>query len=105
MALFHFTADQIKRSEGQSVMASAAYRSGEKLHSAYYGEDSDYTRFMLCAGSADLPLPMNALIKSCSGWKATMIRERTKANMPPERHIRSVISRPARIGMNGKQMC
>ena len=44
MALFHFTADQIKRSEGQSVMASAAYRSGEKLHSAYYGEDSDYTR-------------------------------------------------------------
>ena len=44
MALFHFTADQIKRSEGQSVVASAAYRSGEKLHSAYYGEDSDYTR-------------------------------------------------------------
>ena len=44
MALFHFTADQIKRSEGQSVMASAAYRSGEKLHSTYYGEDSDYTR-------------------------------------------------------------
>ena len=44
MALFHFTADQIKRSEGQSVIASAAYRSGEKLHSAYYGEDSDYTR-------------------------------------------------------------
>ena len=25
-------------------MASAAYRAGEKLHSAYYGEDSDYTR-------------------------------------------------------------
>ena len=25
-------------------MASAAYRSGEKLHSEYYGEDSDYTR-------------------------------------------------------------
>ena len=24
-------------------MASAAYRSGEKLHSEYYGEDSDYT--------------------------------------------------------------
>lgn len=44
MALFHFTADQIKRSEGQSVVASAAYRSGDKLHSAYYGEDSDYTR-------------------------------------------------------------
>lgn len=25
-------------------MAAAAYRAGEKLHSAYYGEDSDYTR-------------------------------------------------------------
>ena len=24
-------------------MASAAYRAGEKLHSDYYGEDSDYT--------------------------------------------------------------
>ena len=44
MAIYHFTADQIKRSEGQSVVASAAYRSGEKLHSTYYGEDSDYTK-------------------------------------------------------------
>ena len=35
--------DQIKRSEGQSVVASAAYRAGEKLHSEYYGEDNDYT--------------------------------------------------------------
>ena len=35
---------QIKRSAGQSAVAAAAYRSGEKLHSEYYGEDSDYTR-------------------------------------------------------------
>lgn len=35
---------QIKRSAGQSAVASAAYRTGEKLHSEYYGEDSDYTR-------------------------------------------------------------
>ena len=35
---------QIKRSAGQSAIASAAYRAGEKLHSKYYGEDSDYTR-------------------------------------------------------------
>ena len=35
---------QIKRSAGQSAVASAAYRAGEKLHSEYYGEDSDYTR-------------------------------------------------------------
>lgn len=44
IALFHFHVTQIKRSAGQSVVASAAYRSGEKLHSEYYGEDSDYTR-------------------------------------------------------------
>ncbi|MGN8876616.1 MobQ family relaxase [Pseudoflavonifractor sp. HCP28S3_F10] len=44
MALFHFHVTQIKRSAGQSAVAAAAYRSGEKLHSEYYGEDSDYTR-------------------------------------------------------------
>ncbi len=35
---------QIKRSAGQSAVAAAVYRAGEKLHSEYYGEDSDYTR-------------------------------------------------------------
>ena len=44
IALFHFHVPQIKRSTGQSAVAAAAYRSGEKLHSEYYGEDSDYTR-------------------------------------------------------------
>ena len=44
MALFHFHATQIKRSAGQSAIAAAAYRAGEKLHSDYYGEDSNYTR-------------------------------------------------------------
>ena len=44
IALFHFHVTQIKLSAGQSAVASAAYRAGEKLHSEYYGEDSDYTR-------------------------------------------------------------
>ena len=44
IALFHFHVTQIKRSTGQSAVAAAAYRSGDKLHSEYYGEDSDYTR-------------------------------------------------------------
>ena len=44
IALFHFHVTQIKRSAGQFAVAAAAYRSGEKLHSEYYGEDSDYTR-------------------------------------------------------------
>ena len=44
IALFHFHVTQIKRSAGQSAVAAAAYRAGEKLHSEYYGEDNDYTR-------------------------------------------------------------
>ena len=44
MATYHFHVTQIKRSKGQSAVACAAYRSGEKLLSDYYGEVSDYTR-------------------------------------------------------------
>ena len=44
MALFHLNVTQIKRSKGQSAIAAAAYRAGEKLYSEYYGETSDYTR-------------------------------------------------------------
>ena len=43
MALFHFHITQVKRSAGQSTVASAAYRAGEKLYNEYYGEFSDYT--------------------------------------------------------------
>lgn len=44
IALFHFSVKQIRRSAGQSAVAAAAYRAGEKLYSEYYGEASDYTR-------------------------------------------------------------
>ena len=44
MALFHFHVGQVKRSKGQSAVAAAAYRAGEKLYSEYYGEASDYTQ-------------------------------------------------------------
>ena len=44
MSSYHFHVTQIKRSKGQSAVACAAYRSGEKLFSEYYGEVSDYTR-------------------------------------------------------------
>ncbi len=43
MALFHLHVTQVRRSAGQSVITSAAYRAGEKLYSKYYGEVSDYT--------------------------------------------------------------
>jgi len=56
---YHFHVTQIKRSAGQSAIASAAYRSGEKLHSEYYGEDSDYTKKggVICSETL---LPSNA---------------------------------------------
>lgn len=49
IALYHFHVTQIKRSAGQSAIASAAYRSGEKLHSEYYGEDDE--RFSMMSRS------------------------------------------------------
>ena len=48
MALFHLSVTQTKRSAGQSAIASAAYRAGERLYSEYYGEYSDYTRKESC---------------------------------------------------------
>ncbi len=59
MADYHFSVTQIKRSAGQSAIASAAYRAGEKLHSDYYGEDSDYTKKIGVVFS-DIILPANA---------------------------------------------
>lgn len=44
MALYHFHVGQVKRSAGQSVIESAAYRAGERLYNERYGEYSDYTR-------------------------------------------------------------
>ena len=44
MALYHFSVSQIKRSAGQSALAAAAYRAGERLYSEYYDEISDYTQ-------------------------------------------------------------
>ena len=44
MALYHFHVTQVSRGDGQSAVASAAYRAGEKLYDTYYGETHDYTR-------------------------------------------------------------
>ena len=59
MALFHMSVTQTKRSAGQSAIASAAYRAGERLYSEYYGEYSDYTRKggVICS---DILLPSHA---------------------------------------------
>ena len=44
MALYHFNVTQASRGKGQSAVACAAYRSGEKLYDDYYGELQDYTK-------------------------------------------------------------
>jgi hypothetical protein len=44
MALYHFHVEQIKRGEGRTAVASAAYRAGEKLHNLWDGETHDYTK-------------------------------------------------------------
>ena len=44
MALYHFSVKAISRADGRSVVACAAYRSGEKLTCEYYGKEQDYTR-------------------------------------------------------------
>ncbi|MBS6781879.1 MobQ family relaxase, partial [Akkermansia sp.] len=56
---FHLSVTQTKRSAGQSAIASAAYRAGERLYSEYYGEYSDYTRKggVICS---DILLPSHA---------------------------------------------
>jgi hypothetical protein len=44
MAIFRLRVNIISRSKGQSVIASAAYRAGEKLHDPNRIKDHDYTR-------------------------------------------------------------
>lgn len=43
MAIYHYTARVVQRSQGQSSTASAAYRSGEVIHDYRTGQDHDYT--------------------------------------------------------------
>ncbi len=43
LADYHFSVKHLKRSKGQSAVASAAYQACEKLHSDYYNEISDYS--------------------------------------------------------------
>lgn len=42
MALYHFHVTQIQRGKGKHVIASAAYRAGERLRDEYYGKVSNY---------------------------------------------------------------
>jgi Ti-type conjugative transfer relaxase TraA len=43
MAIYHFSAKVISRANGSSAVASAAYRSAERLHDQRLGRDHDFT--------------------------------------------------------------
>ena len=77
MALFHLSVTQTKRSAGQSAIASAAYRAGERLYSEYYGEYSDYTRKggVICS---DILLPPHA----CLLYTSPSPRDLSTSRMP-----------------------
>ena len=62
MAIYHFSAQVISRSQGRSSVASAAYRSSEKLLDERTGELHDFTR-----KSDVLEKEMNILIKRFYG--------------------------------------
>ena len=44
MACYHFTLKPVSRGTGASVVAKAAYHSGERLSDSYYGNVHDYTK-------------------------------------------------------------
>jgi len=44
LAIYHLSAQIIGRSAGKSAVASAAYRSGEKMYDQHIGQTFDYTR-------------------------------------------------------------
>jgi ATP-dependent exoDNAse (exonuclease V) alpha subunit len=44
MAIYHYHVDIFTRSKGQSAVAAAAYRSGEKIKNEYDGKTHDYSR-------------------------------------------------------------
>lgn len=59
MAIFHMTMKSISRSAGQSVVAAAAYRAGEKITDERSGEVKDFERKRGVEGS-EIHLPKDA---------------------------------------------
>ena len=100
MALFHLSVTQTKRSAGQSAIASAAYRAGERLYSEYYGEYSDYTRKggVICS---DILLPPHAppeyadrqtlwnAVEKAERGKNAQLAWRATATTTPARRVRA----------------
>lgn len=79
MAIYHCTIKIVKRSQGKSAVAAAAYRSGEKLTNEWDGITHDYTK----KGGivhAEILLPTNApptLLNRAELWNSVELFEKT----------------------------
>lgn len=88
MALFHFSAKIISRSNGQSACAAAAYRSGEKIVNEYDGIVHDY-RCKQNVEDAIVILPVNAppeYVERSKLWNSVELNEK-QANAQLSREI------------------
>ena len=80
MAIFHLSAKIISRGKGQSAIASAAYRSGDRLHDERYDETQDYTKKRFIEHS-EIQLPKHAPKKYLDRetlWNSVEKAERAK---------------------------
>jgi ATP-dependent exoDNAse (exonuclease V) alpha subunit len=97
MALFSMRVQQIKRSAGQSPVAAAAYRAGERLHDERQGITHDYTR-KTGVVHKEIMVPDNApawargKLSRESLWNTVDKRERRK-DAQTAREIRIMIPR------------
>lgn len=80
MAIFHLSVKTISRGKGQSAVASAAYRSGTKLHDERYDETQNYTNKRFIEHS-EIQLPKQApeaYKDRATLWNAVEIAEKAK---------------------------
>ena len=81
MAIYHCSVKCITRSEGRSVVAAAAYRSGEKLTNCYDGVTHDYTKKHWIIHK-EIMLPEQAPVSykdRASLWNAVEMAERSSS--------------------------
>lgn len=88
MAIYHFSAQMIKRSDGRSAVAAAAYRAAEKLTDARTGTVADFTKKSGVA-STHILLPADApadYADRSTLWNAVE-RAETRSNSQVAREI------------------
>lgn len=98
MAIYHLSAQMISRSQGRSAVASAAYRSGEKMYDERYEKEHDYTKKQGIAYS-EILLPTGApewmanreklwnAVEACERRKDAQLSREIQLSLPRELNI------------------